>query len=343
MSTYSSMKRFIYSIVLVVLVWSGYRLWYGNALRPLDAESDARISITIESGTSTSKIAELLEEKGVIRSSTAFKRYVKKADISASLQAGTFILLPSMTVEEIAATLSSGQSNEQSITIPEGYTVKNIDQLLAEKGFTEYGDIMACANECDFSSFDFVTEHADMAVRGGKLEGYLFPDTYFVDASDFVPKFFLERMLGVFRQRIVDGMAGEIAASGRTLHEIVTMASLIEEETRTADERAIVSGILWKRYDEGIGLYVDASNRYILDKPTATITAADLEMDSPYNLRRYRGLPPGPIASPSLASMEAALNPQESPYYYYLHGNDGQIRYAATNEEHNANRARYLR
>lgn len=126
------------------------------------------------------------------------------------------------------------------------------------------------------------------------------------------------------------------------MHDIITMASLIEEESRHDEERAIISGILWKRFDEGIGLYVDASNRYILDKPTAAITANDLNMDSPYNLRKYRGLPPGPIANPSIGSIRAALNPESSPYYYYLHGNDGRIHYAVTNDEHNVNRARYL-
>ena len=105
----------------------------------------------------------------------------------------------------------------------------------------------------------------------------------------------------------------------------------------------MVSGILWKRFDEGMGLGVDAAIRYILDKPTAVLTRVDLEVDSPYNLRKYRGLPPGPIANPGIRSIEAALRPQASDYYYYLHGTDGVIRYAVTNDEHNENKARYLR
>ena len=337
------MKRIVLIIMCGLLLWSGYRLWYGYAIRPVDADSDARISVTIQSGTSTSGIADILEEKGLIRSAFAFKAYVKKEGLTGTLQAGTFVLQPSMPVSDIASALSSGQTNEQSVTIPEGFTVKDMDELLAEKGLITSGELMACANDCDFSSFGFLTDDAEMAPRGGMLEGYLYPDTYFVDASDFQPKFFLERLLGVFRQRVVNDLAADIQASGRTLHEIVTMASLIEEETRTDAERPVVSGILWKRYNEGIGLYVDASNRYILDKPTATITAKDLEMDSPYNLRKYQGLPPGAIANPSLASIKAALHPVSSPYYYYLHGADGVIRYAVTNEEHNVNRAKYIR
>ena len=161
--------------------------------------------------------------------------------------------------------------------------------------------------------------------------------------SDFVPKFFLERMLGTFRTRVVDGMKNDIKSSGHSLHEIVTMASLIEEETRAAAEKPIVSGILWKRFTAKTGLGVDAAVRYIVHKKTEALTTTDLAVDSPYNLRRFRGLPPGPIAAAGAASIHAALHPENSPYWYYLHGRDGQIRYGVTNDDHNANKARYLK
>lgn len=316
----------------------GWHLWYVHALSPLNAESGKRITVSIPSGSSSADIADMLEEKDVIRSSTAFLAYAKKSGKAGSLQAGAFVLQPSMTVQEIVDALASGKAQEMSVTIPEGYTVKDIDVLLASKGFTQPGDIITCAQTCDFSSFDFLPSGKGQASRGGKLEGYLYPDTYFVDISDFDPKLFLERMLGTFLDKVVN-----INSPARSLHEIITMASLIEEEGRTAEERKVISGILWKRFDEGIGLYVDASNRYILDKPTAAITASELDMDSPYNLRKYRGLPPGPIANPGLESINASVHPESSPYYYYLHGTDGQIRYAVTNDEHNANKAKYLR
>lgn len=318
-------------------------MFYAFEIRALDADSDKRISVTIPSGSSTAAIAQLLEDEGVIRSPLAFKALVKKQDLAGKLQAGTFVLQPSMTSQEVAEALTQGKTSEMSVTIPEGYTVKDIDALLADKGLIKVGEFIDCANDCDFATFDFLAPRGNQAKRGGKVEGYLYPDTYFVSAEEFVPKFFIERLLGVFRQRVVEDLADDIKATGRSLHEIIIMASIIEEETRGDSERAIVSGILWKRFDEGIGLYVDASNRYILNKPTATITAADLDMDSPYNLRRYRGLPPGPIANPSLSSMKAALHPETSPYYYYLHGSDGRIRYAITNDEHNMNKAKYLR
>lgn len=316
--------------------------WYKHNLTPVDASSEQRVPLVVEKGSSTAAIAHDLKEKDLIRSPWAFNAYVRLHGKAADLKAGSFVFTPSMGVREIVDSLAEGQTGEMSVTIPEGYTVFDIDALLTEKGLIESGEFAECALTCDFSSFTFLPDPKNLAARGGKVEGYLYPDTYFVDPSNFVPKFFLERLLGTFRSKVIDGLDGDIAASGRSLHEIVTMASLVEEETRTGDERAIVAGILWKRFDEGIGLYVDATTRYIAEKPTAALTTHDLDVDSAYNTRKYRGLPPGAIASPSLSSIKATLHPESSPYYYYLHGSDGKIRYAVTNDEHNANKTKYL-
>ena len=164
-----------------------------------------------------------------------------------------------------------------------------------------------------------------------------------MSATDFVPKFFLERLLFTFQKKVLTDLSDDLAVSKRSLHEFVTMASLIERETRTDEERPVVSGILWKRLDSERGLDVDASIRYGLQKISDPLTKEDLQNRSNvYNTRRHAGLPPGPIASPGLASFRAALNPQMTDYWYYLHGKDGKIRYAETNEEHNVNKAKYL-
>ncbi|MFA7681582.1 MAG: endolytic transglycosylase MltG [Candidatus Peribacteraceae bacterium] len=321
--------------------------WYQWSLRPVDSSSQDRQAVTIESGMSVQDIAVLLQEKGIIRSPLAFALYTKFHGQESSLQAGKFVLRPSASVAEIITMLQDGKAEEMLITIPEGFTVRQIDALLAEKGVIQPGDIISCAQTCDFSSFEFLPEELEgIAINeapGGRVEGYLFPDTYYVEVDEFVPKFFIERLLTTFRKRILTPFAEDIASSERTLHEIMTMASLIEEETRTDEERPVISGILWKRYDAGLGLGVDATVRYILEKPTAEISVNDLNTNSPYNTRKFKGLPPGPIANPSLESIRAALLPQESPYWYYLHGNDGQVHYAETNEEHNINRYQYLR
>jgi len=332
-------RKILVFIVAVALV--GF-LWYRFALSSVSAEQD-RTVVSIESGMSVSRIADLLEEKNLIRSPFAFRLYVRLHGMQTKLQAGRFVLSEAMSVPDVVEVLRSGKSQEISVTIPEGWTVKDIDTAIARMGLADSGSIIDCAQRCDFSSFDFLPKVSGLAARGGKLEGYLYPDTYFADTANFVPKFFLERMLGAFRKNVVDAYVADIKASGHSLHEIVTMASLVEEETRTDAERPIVAGILWKRYDGNIGLGVDATVRYIVDKPTNAITVSDLETESPYNTRKFRGLPPGPIANPGLKSILAALDPQESPYWYYLHDTKGIIHYAVTNEEHNENRRKYLR
>jgi len=333
------MKKLL--LTLIACAALGF-FWYQFSLRPLDRSSIARHTVKIESGLSVKQIALLLQKKNVVRSPNAFMLYVRLKGSEASLQAGKFVLLPSMSTKEIVEILHTGKADEAIITIPEGFNIVQIDALMVEKGFMDGGEIIDCVRTCNFSFFDFLPPEAGLADRAGIIEGYLFPDTYYVTKDDFRPKFFIERLLTTFKKRVIETHGEEIGNSGRDLHELITMASLIEKETRTEAERSIVAGILWKRYDHGRGLGVDATVRYIIDKPTERITTADLNTNSPYNTRKFRGLPPGPIASPGLKSIMAALRPKESAYWYYLHGDDGQIRYAESNEEHNINRHNYI-
>lgn len=313
--------------------------------------------IQVTRGMSVQDVAKTLKEHGIITSTIAFRWYVKSKELDTGIKTGIFTIPQGATYAEIAAILASAEGQEISVTIPEGYTVTQIDALLAEKLLIKSGELLACAkgesatsfdelriNEvgCDFSSFEFLPADVPAGGHGGRPEGYLFPDTYFVNPEEFVSKFFLERMLSNFSARVIGGLKDDIASSGRSLEDIVTMAALIERETRTDEERPVVSGILWKRFDAERGLDVDATVRYALQKPVDPLTKDDLENMSPYNTRRHAGLPPGPIANPGLKSIQAALHPAESRYWYYLHGSDGVIRYAETNEEHNANKARYL-
>ncbi|MFA6523412.1 MAG: endolytic transglycosylase MltG [Candidatus Peribacteraceae bacterium] len=328
-------------IVLVVILLSTF-VWYRHALTPVDVQDTVRVIVEIPQGLSVTSIAKLLHERGLIRSPRAFAWYVRLHGQTAAMRAGSIVLQKSLSAQEIVTNLSVGHGTEATVTIPEGYSVKDIDALLAAKGITQPGEIADCSRSCDFSSFEFLPDFKEGSTpAGGKLEGYLFPDTYFILKEEFIPKFFLERLLGTFRSRVVSGLTKDIAASGRSLSQIVTMASLVEKETRTDAERPVVAGILWKRLDAGMYLGVDAALLYGLDKANS-LTKSDLESDSAYNLRSRKGLPPSAIGNPGLESIEAALHPKASPYMYYLHDKNGVIHYAVTNDEHNANRAKYL-
>jgi UPF0755 protein len=333
------MRKILVLTGLAVVIAFG---WYRWSLTPVDFSDEGRTTVRIEAGSSTKHIARVLHSEGVIRSTLSFRVLVRRMGSDGKLQAGMFILTPSMSAKEIIDALLHGKGQEIAVTIPEGFTVKDIDRLLAIKGLSGTGTFLECVTACDLQEFGFLSPADGLAARGGSVEGYLFPDTYFVNVEQFSAEKFLRRLLGTFRERVIDVSGDRVAASGRSLHQIVTMASLIEEEAINDAERPLIAGILWKRFDQKMGLGVDATVRYILDKPTGTITAGDLNVDSPYNTRKFRGLPPAPIASPGLASISAALKPAESKYWYYLHDREGKIHYAETNEEHNLNRIQYL-
>lgn len=203
-----------------------------------------------------------------------------------------------------------------TVTIPEGSTVSEVNSILQEGG---------------------VLVDAELSQD---LEGYLFPDTYefFLGSS-------IEVVEGKFRETFEKKAVPVIdqAGGGVSVHEILTIASLIEEEVPDSDERKITSGIIWKRIKNGIPLQVDASICYIKESPCLPITDGDKNIDSPYNTYRYKGIPPGPISNPGADAIEASLNPEESPYLYYLSDPEtGKTVFAQTLDEHNSNVVKYL-
>ncbi len=332
-------------LLLIVFIAVGFAAlaWYKGALLPVDPGSDRRELFDVQSGESARAILARLEERGVIRSALAGKIHLSLGGNAGALQAGTFVLRPSMSFDEVVETIATGKAEETVLTIPEGSTVAEIDALLVKRGLANTGSLLLCAKNCDLSAFPFVPAASSVVEPGNRLEGYLYPDTYYVETINFDVQAFVARLLGTFQSKVIEGRAAELQASGRSLADVVTMASLLELESRGQDEQKVVSGILWKRLDEGMQLGVDAAVLYAVGKSTSGgPTGADLAVDSPYNLRRVRGLPPGAIGNPGLGAIVAALAPEASEYYYYLHAPNGQIHYGRTLEEHNANKARYL-
>lgn len=334
-----------HALLLLFLLSFGVTL-YALQREAVPAPDSGSVRIDIATGESVRDIAARFKMEGLIRFPLLFRFYLQYKDLDRNLRTGTFLFPRDATYGELARILVEGEGTEVAITIPEGYTVDQIDALLAEKGVIEAGEVLTCARECDFSALTFLPKLSSGVsphdTPGGKIEGYLFPDTYFISVPDFTAKSFLDRLLGTFRDRVVVSLEADFAASERSLQDVMTMASIIERETKGDEERPMVSGILWKRFDSGRALDVDATIRYALGKVTEPLTKTDLEVDSPYNSRRTPGLPPSPIANPGLESIQAALHPEDSKYWYYLHGDDGIIHYAETNEEHNENKARYL-
>jgi UPF0755 protein len=225
-----------------------------------------------------------------------------------------------------------------TITIIEGWRAKEIANYLDEKGIVSEVDFLQEIETSKWKNdYDFLTN-----VSAKTVEGFLFPDTYriFADAtaSDIVKK-----MLDTFDSKLTSQMRGDITSSGKNIFDVVILASIIEREVPNNDDKKIIADIFFKRIQAGIALQSDATVNYVTGQGRAQPTYKDLEVDSPYNTYKYRGLTPGPISNPGISSIEAVIYPTSNPYYYFLTTlDDGTVIYGRTYEEHLNNKARYL-
>lgn len=302
-------QRIIFGVLAVLIVF--YALCIAPPLRyPVGTV------IHIDSGTSVGIVAAQLYSKNIISSPLVFK-VVTTVLSSAGVQAGSYSL-PKQNVITIAYRLVRGDTGlaPLSVTIPEGSTVRDMNEL-----FTA-------------ALSDFEPALFRQLARG--REGYLFPDTYHL-LPGTPPGVIIRTMENNYESKVAP-LRAEIASSTHSEAEIITMASILEREARKPETKAIIAGILWKRITLGMPLQVDAVFGYIFGRDTYSPTLDDLKVDSPYNTYTNKGLPPGPISSPGLDSIIAALRPTKTPYLYYLTGVDGKMYYSATFDGHVANR-----
>lgn len=325
-------QLFLAALVLLLFwnVWDPF--WSGDLNEAVDPDDQDKIVFEVEKGSSARSIADNLEDEDLIVSEKSFVRTLEKEDLAEKVRYGKFVLSPSMTLREIVTVLTTEGTGELALTVPEGWTINDIDAKLTEMGLIEPGSFRTCTSTCTFD-FDFLRSEIS-------LEGYLFPDTYFIDSASFSSDTLINQMLQNFQNRFTEEMQQQLANSGRTLYDTVIVASLIEKEVRTKGDLEIVSGIIWKRLDNDWLLGIDATLLY--NEGDNEITAEDLEKDTPYNTRLNKGLPPTPISNPGLASIQAALNPEESDYWFYLTDSEGEVHYAEDNAEHESNKAKYL-
>lgn len=297
---------------LIIILW----------ILPPAAYPKGRV-IRIQEGLTVSEIARYLEDKKVIQSEWLFTLFIKLLPGEPAIIAGDYMLNHRSTIFGITYRLLTGSYNIQPvrIRIPEGATVADI-AIILDRRLPEF-------------------DRSEFLTLASSSEGYLFPDTYF-----FLPTASTSSIVEEMREnfeRKIDPLRLAIFKSKRSLHEIITMASIVEKEGILSEDRALIAGILWKRLDAGMRLQVDAVFPYFLGKNTFDLTRADLRHKSPYNTYRYEGLPPGPIGSPSLDSIKATIEPIESPYWFYLSDLKSQMHYAIDYAEHLVNKNKYLR
>lgn len=322
---YFSLIFLITVLILTVIFWWQIKI-------PLNP-GGGKIIFKVEKGQSAKVIADNLVKDGLIKNSLTFRLYVFLAVSQYALKTGEYELSPAMSVREIADALILGGVNEVLITIPEGFNLKQIEDRLVAAGLVKSGELI----KYRFNNPPFILLDKPQTAS---LEGYLFPDTYrfFKDAllSDIVSK-----MVGNLDNKLTPDLKMAIKNSSYGNYKILTMASLVEKEMKNEADRPVVAGILWKRLEANVPLQVDATIIYITGRKE--IYEADKKINSPYNTYYYRGLPKGPIANPGLGAIKAAIFSKPSPYWYYLSTKDGKTIFSRTLEEHNNNRAVYLK
>ncbi len=305
---------------------------------PIDTTNTESIIFEIEKGSSLNTIANNLKKQNLITSTYAVRAYSRFNDLDTKFIAGRFALRRNMSPREIIDLLTSANQGTIIITTLEGHSSKDIDNLLTEMQLIEKSAFTKALKDFDsYEQFPFIPQETNQNLIV-PLEGYLFPDTYFVDPSTFTPELFITRMLENFEQKALPEINSN---KKRQIHEIITMASIIDEEASGAHDAFIISDILWRRVDNGWFLGADATSHYLKDE--RSLTNIDFTEKSPYNTRKVqKGLPPGPIGNPGLQSIKASLKPETNNFWYYLHSLDGTTHYATSNDEHNRNKQKYL-
>jgi len=340
------MKKVIfYLIILLIIAGLGASAWFiFGILTPvkITAQSD----FTIITGDGVHQISYNLKQKNIIRNQFIFETYVFLKDVGSNFRAGDYSLPEVINIKRLVDLLTSGEAADNpEILVKEGDTIDDIDGSLAGQGQFKAGDFLSALkglNQDFLSDREFLTDKPATA----RLEGYLFPDTYsffsYSSASDLIRK-----MLNNFDAKLTDDLRLEIKKQGKTIFDIITMASIVEKEvkidqTNPGPDGHVVAGIFWKRLSAGMPLQSDATIKYEIKR---TPTAADLKIDSPYNTYLYQGLPPGPICNPGLAAIKAAIYPVESDYWFFLTelNKQGTVHYAKDFQEHEANIAKYLK
>lgn len=331
------MKKILFSLLLTVLIVSGCSTQelLGSFTDAVDPTDTTVIEVVIPSGSSTDAIAGILLENDLIRNKLAFKEFAKSLGADTAFQAGTYHLDKTMDAETIIAVITGGEVYVETVsfTIPEGFESRQIIVRLVEAGLATEEELIAALSpgaEYPYAFLDALDEWPPL------LEGYLFPDTYVVRVGATAEEI-VSVMLMRFSEVFGEEEFARLEEMGLSLNEAITLASIIEREGKLDEERPLISSVFYNRLEIGMRLQSCATVQYALGERKEILTYDDLEIDSPYNTYLVNGLPPAPIASPGEASIEAALYPADTGYFYFVtkETNDGSHYFNETYDEHN--------
>lgn len=339
-----TLKRAIFHLSYIFLIL--FAFFVVSFIRMVDAPGSATAPVTfsIREGESVTTIAEHLTSAKLIRSTFIFKAHVYFEGARSNFLAGDFTIPAGASTRTIVNLLTTTPATEEvTIRVAESATAKEIADQLEKAGVISAIAFLQAVSTTDSRTvtpnrtYDFLRDKPSDAT----LEGYLFPDTYRfytkATAAHVVQKF-----LDTFEAKVSSTILADIRSQGRTVFDVVTLASVVDQEVRTDVDRRLAAGIFLERMRLGIALQSDATVNYVTGKQALQPTNVDLSVDSKYNTYKYKGLPPGPIGNPSLSAIRAVANPQTSAYLFFLTTPEGQTVFSKTYDEHLANKRKYL-
>ncbi len=328
------MKRPLVLFTLLALLLVG-GIHLSLLFTPPSAKREWR-EVAAQEGAPFQEIARRMEEAGIVRSRHLMTLLARYEGITRNVRRGVYALHTRMTVWDVLEALKSGKVIEYQVVIPEGYTAGQIGRLLEDVGFTERRTFLRWVRDPAFAE-------SLLGVPARSLEGFLFPDTYYFPKGEPVEQA-IRQMVRRYREVFAPQWLAEAEAMGMTEHQVVTLASIIERETGIPEERPLVSAVFHNRLRKGMPLQADPTVIYgliLAGSFDGNLLKEDLRHPSPYNTYRHKGLPPGPIANPGKAALEAALRPAKVSYLYFVSKNDSTHYFSETLREHNRAVAKY--
>ncbi|MCA1025383.1 endolytic transglycosylase MltG [Cytobacillus kochii] len=342
----------ITAIILFVIIGVGGLggfLYVNSALKPVNPDNDKVKNVEIPIGSSVSGIGQVLEENGIIKDARVFKYYVKLKNESGFM-AGTYELAPAMTLGQVISELKTGNVDQEvvfKVTLPEGKQLEQIAAIIAEKADMDADEVFAELNDKAFvqkmqEKFPSVITD-DVFAENIKypLEGYLFPATYDYYKEDATIEEIITPMIKKTSE-VLTQYTEAMEKKEMSVHELLTMASLIEEEATAQVDRDKIASVFYNRMDEDMPLQTDPTVLYAHGEHKERTLYKHLEIDDPYNTYKYNGLTPGPIANAGSTSIEAALNPEETDYLYFLATPEGEVLFSKTLDEHNVKKNEHI-
>ncbi len=330
----SAAAIFLYFLLVVVTVFLRiyFEKWF---FKPLNREEKVERVIIIEQGDSLVEVSRNLKNQGIIYFTTPFKLYFKVKKLDGKIKPGTYILNNFMGFQELAAFLIKGNNIEIWVTVPEGYTLDEIDKQLLNSGLLIRRGEFLDYTETYLKNRNYKLNIDGFEMEIKSLEGFMFPDTYRFRKNDNL-EVVINKFLSNFARRLVENeLSSKIKQSKLDFYSIVKIASILEKEVKTFNEKRLAADLILRRLESNKLLQVDATLNYILEQKKPALSANDLKNDSPYNSYKYKGLPPTPISNPGIESLLAVLDPKPNDYWFYVSDlKTGKTYFSKNFEEH---------